>query len=204
MAALSMTSVMGTFPASSAIMVGLCSIIVTGTAWEEKANGSTFYLRNTALDGNAVEEILKGKADLNYGSAPSARVVDGVSQGGINESNVPFAKWLFSQTRLSFYKVIAVINKDLIQVESLNGTNPTALDAVIDSGYNVKSLTINVSAGALKMYRYSSFGLTSLTILGVGTFTIPLDIHQQGPVYFGAADDSTISVNPYSAGAIDS
>ena len=98
MSILPLSSVFGTFSTATPLMVGLCQVELSGTNWTEVTVGNNFYLVNTANDGEAITEVLEGKADLYFGHLASARVVDGNSQGGINGSNVPFVIWIWSKT----------------------------------------------------------------------------------------------------------
>lgn len=190
------TSKYGLFtPPSNPILVAHYSIDMDN-AWEERVDGNAFYLVR-ASGGNAIDAVQKGIGTAQMGITNSVDLLSGIQEN----SGTPAIKWILNVDDRVFYKVIRVVNDNLIQVESIHSAGAGfTLEAIGTRGYNPSSLTLYVVTTApLTVYRYNPDGVvadnsTVITASTVSqTITIPVNIQEEGPILING--DSSFSVN---------
>lgn len=180
--AITVTGRAGSYDLATAaeLIVGHYIFELTGTGWQEMdTTGMTkFYLENTANDGDAIAEVLNGNAEGTYGAGQVF-----VPEGRNTNIGVPIIKWLYDATNSVFYKVLNVLNNDLIEVEAVNGSASLALNGVATRGYGVKIIDGMVSTGGT--LRVKGYGL-DINYPGA-TINQPVkltaDIDQNGPLF---------------------
>lgn len=184
------SAIPGIYSAANNILVSANALTVTGS-WSEVTAGGRYFLTTTG--GAAAAEILEGKGTCTYGGSAELKSFSTANMG-LNNNSTPAIGWVFSVSRLTFYKVIAVLTNDKIEVEALHGSAPGAIVGCNTGGSGIKSLTVTGTAGTVSIYGYNLNGTNAPIVVASGaTAQIPINLTISGPVYFTGT--GTVSLN---------
>lgn len=187
----------GTYRAADSPLIAGFAMTLTGTTWAEATAGGRYFLNCSSNDGAAVTQILEGKGTMRMGLGTFAKTINGTIQGGQNNNpgNSPAIKWLFSQSRSTFYKVLNVINNNKIEVEAVTGLSPGELTACGTYGYGVKSVTLSGNGGAVSAagYQYNSAGVVPMEIADGDSVVLPVNLTVNGPLYVTGTGAVTVN-----------
>lgn len=183
---------LGTFNVAEGYATAELAAEMSGS-WDEKTYGSKYYLEEGSGGGGAIAEVLKGNNRVSYRGlvgSPTV-VVDTNITGCINTDYViePAIKWIACDGLATFYKVLSVVNDNLIEVEKLFGGTPGHIHALYTRGYALKSVTIAASNADVQVYGYDS----TFTVATPNIVTIPVNIDISGPLYL--VGDGTVTTN---------
>jgi hypothetical protein len=184
---------LGSFGIADGYATAELGTAIEGTDWIESTYGTRYYLENAQSDGNATQDVLRGKVPSAYRGLVASPIVtvDTNKTGYISTENViePAIKWIFSAAVPTWYKVLSVINDNLIEVEKLYGADPITIQGVFTRGYTLKSVTVSAYGGAVDVYGYDGI----FTIAATDTVTIPVNIAVNGPLFL--TGDGAVTTN---------
>jgi hypothetical protein len=188
---------LGTFGLADGYATAEMGTAIAGTDWLESTYGTRYYLENVQGDGKATQDVLRGKTPSAYRGLVASPIFDinTTATGYINTENViePAIKWIFSAAIPTWYKVLSVINDDLIEVEKLYGSDPITIQGVFTRGYALKSITVAAYAGTIDVAGYDG----AYQVTANSTVTIPVNIAISGPLFLSGDGAVTTNVPIY-------
>lgn len=134
------------------VVTGQVQFTLTGTAWDEKTNGNRYYLDCGGVDGLALDELCKLKITP---SSPPGIVIQ---ENNYPNQSAPLVGWILDTVNNVWYKVISVVNDNLIEVEWIYGTTPGSGSyiGVYTRGTNVKKARVIPASGqTMKVIGYA-------------------------------------------------
>lgn len=189
-------------PSGSFYATGAWSQELSGTNWREATTGNRYYLECGGADGRAISEILWGKGRTTYIGDVAAGVIKNFTDGfpsdriNSNPGREPDVKWIIDQNSLALYKVIAVVDDNLVEVEYVNGIGGISPVAIGTRGLSIKQVDVNVGAGDTMPYiKYNGPNAPTPQANGADNFSLPVSLDDDGPIVFFGSTAGQINVH---------